>query len=190
MDLGRTIRRVMGFNTGVAPAEALYGQVVNAARQPMLYNAYGVPDTVDGRFDMIVLHLFLLIDRFSGEGRQHPVLQAVLEELFVDMDRSLRELGAGDTGVKKRIHVMIDSLYGRLEAYNQALKGGEAEMAAALARNVYRAPDAAPAGVESLTGYVYRARETLAGQTEDAILAGAVQFPMGEAGEPQWAGRL
>ncbi len=181
MDIGRTIRRVMGFNTGVAPAEELYGHVVDAARQPVFYGDFGAPDTVDGRFDMIVLHLFLLIDRFSGEARQHPTLQAVLEELFVDMDRSLRELGAGDTGVKKRIHVMIDSLYGRLEAYNGAIENGEEAMSAALARNVYRAPDAAPARLDGLTRYVYRARETLAAQSEDAILAGEVRFPAGDA---------
>ena len=140
MPLLRALRRFLDLDSHDSRAVALYAAVVEQARKPVFYTAMKVPDTVDGRFDMIVLHLFLILNRFPREDRQDPVLRAMLEEHFADMDNSLREIGVGDLSVPKKIHRMIDALYGRFETYEKALTGPtpEAEMAGALARNVYR----------------------------------------------------
>lgn len=165
------------MNTGIAPAASLYQSVIQAARRPDFYFKLGVANSVDGRFDMIVLHLFLTIARFSKDRRGHPVLEAMLEEFFVDMDRSLRELGAGDTGVKHRIHKMIDSIYGRFEAYEAAMIEGNTALASALLRNVYREETGTPPGLNALVAYVFKAKQFLESMDEDAILAGSIHFP-------------
>jgi len=191
MPLLRALRRFLDLDSHDSRAVALYAAVVEQARKPVFYTAMKVPDTVDGRFDMIVLHLFLILNRFPREDRQDPVLRAMLEEHFADMDNSLREIGVGDLSVPKKIHRMIDALYGRFETYEKALTGPtpEAEMAGALARNVYRgavledqhpavppAADLTPVG-EALTRYVLQARAALAAQDPSAILSGKVSFP-------------
>lgn len=182
LSVPRLIRRIFGLNTGVAPAAALYKSVVEAARRPDFYFQHGVANTVDGRFDMIVLHLFLVISRFPKQERSHPVLEAMLEEFFVDMDRSLRELGAGDTGVKHRIHKMIDSIYGRFEAYERAIVSGRDALAQTLMRNVYRREDEVPQGLESLVSYVYEAQVFLSKLEADVVLSGEARFPEQSAG--------
>jgi cytochrome b pre-mRNA-processing protein 3 len=189
MPLLRAIRRFLDLDSHDSRAVALYAAVVEQARQPVFYTAMKVPDTVDGRFDMIVLHLFLILNRFPREDRQDPVLRAMLEEHFADMDNSLREIGVGDLSVPKKIHRMIDALYGRFETYEKALTGATPveDMADALARNVYRgalleeseaapAPDDTTTG-EGLTRYVLQARAALAAQDPSAILGGKVSFP-------------
>lgn len=190
MPLLRALRRFLDLDSHDSRAVALYAAVVEQARQPVFYTAMKVPDTVDGRFDMIVLHLFLILNRFPRADRQNPVLRAMLEEHFADMDNSLREIGVGDLSVPKKIHRMIDALYGRFETYEKALTGATPveDMADALARNVYRgaapedpeavpAPDVTAAGAEGLTRYVLQARAALAAQDPTVILGGKVSFP-------------
>ncbi len=183
MPLLRAIRRFFDLDSHDSRAVALYASVVDRARTPAFYTVMKVADTVDGRFDMIVLHLFLILNRFPKEERNNPVLRAVLEEHFADMDNSLREIGVGDLSVPKKIHRMIDALYGRFETYEKALTGPTPveDIADALARNVYRgsaAGDQAVApGLESLTKYVLEARAALAAQDPAAILDGKVAFP-------------
>ena len=183
MPLLRAIRRFLDIDSHDPRAVGLYAAVVEQARRPAFYTDMGVADTVDGRFDMIVLHLFLILNRFPREERQNPVLRALLEEHFADMDNSLREIGVGDLSVPKKIHRMIDALYGRFENYEKAVGGATPveALADALARNVYRggyAEDAAlQASVERLTRYVLDARVALSTQEPAAILAGRVSFP-------------
>lgn len=193
----QTIRRIFGLGTGNAAAEQLYAIVVAQARQPAFYTHLRVPDSVDGRFDLIALHLFLLLDRFPPEERNHPLLQAVLEEFFVDMDRSLREIGVGDMSLKKKIHRMIDALYGRLERYREILEtpGREGELPGALLRNVWRRETLENPGegsgvgygeggtlqaADALAQYVLRARLDLGQKETAAILGGDLAFPAPE----------
>src|SRR5262245_47098433 len=97
-------------------AQALYVALVEAARRPFLYTDFSIPDTLDGRFDAIVVHLFLLVRRLRQEpGARNLALARHLQEAFIaDMDRSLREMGVGDTGVGHRIKKMGGALAGRL----------------------------------------------------------------------------
>ena len=177
MGLFRAFRRFLDVDHRDPRAVALYRATVDQARQPEFYTVFKVKDSVDGRWDMIVLHIFLVLNRFPLPDRQHTVLRCLLEELFADMDNSLREIGVGDLSVPKKIHRMVDALYGRLEAYEKALDedADGAALVEVLERNVYRGE--ADHGAAGLAAYVAAARAHLAGQGADAILNGALSFP-------------
>jgi cytochrome b pre-mRNA-processing protein 3 len=118
-------------------AEKLYGDLVAQARQPVFYAEWGVPDTVDGRFDMILLHIFAVMRRLSIEGQEEKDLsQALYDVMFVDLDRALREIGVGDMSVGRHIRRMMKAFNGRMIAYEDGLIDAE-KMDAALRRNVY-----------------------------------------------------
>lgn len=154
---------------------ALYGAIVAQARQPAFYTDFGVADSLDGRFDMVVLHVVLATRRLR---RDAPSEQQALFDLFVsDMDRSLREMGVGDLTVPKRMKVMAAAFYGRLEAYGSALDAGDAAgLAEAIGRNVY--PGGEPAGAAAaLAAYAVAAAETLAAVPLEAVLEGRPAFP-------------
>lgn len=120
----------------------MYGAAVAAARQPYYYTELGAPDTLDGRFDLVGLYAFLLIRRLTAEPKRQqesgPTLaQAIFDAMFNDMDVNLREMGVGDLSVGKKVRVMWEAFHGRSLAYDGALKEGKAELAAALARNLW-----------------------------------------------------
>ncbi len=125
-------------------AAELYALAVAAARRPALYRDLGVPDTLDGRFDMVAVQVFLLLDRLKDEASARRLSRLIAESFFSDMDRSLREMGVGDTGVPRRVKLMAQAYFGRIAAYGSAFPAGDAAVQAALLRNVYRG--VAPAG--------------------------------------------
>ena len=105
---------LFGDTKVTARAAGLYGAVVAQARQVVFYRDLGVPDTVDGRFELIVLHMVLLLRRLNREGDDGAALrQALFDVLLDDMDRSLREMGVGDLGVGRRVKAMGKAFYGR-----------------------------------------------------------------------------
>ena len=135
----------------------LYNSAVSAARDPVFYTELGVPDTLDGRFDLVGVHVFLLIDRLRGAPEPGPVIaQAVFDAMFADMDFNLREMGVGDMSVSKRMKEMWEAFHGRAQAYAAAIEAGPAAdpdpLAEALGRNVWRggAPRGAPAALAAL----------------------------------------
>jgi cytochrome b pre-mRNA-processing protein 3 len=156
---------------------SLYRQAVAQARQPGFYLHCGVADSVDGRFDMIVLHVALLMHRLRGEPAPAGVVaRALAEEFVADMDRSLREMGVGDLGVPRRVKAMARAYNGRLHAYDAALgQDGEA-LADALRRNVYRGNPPAPALVDALVDYVRQQCRVLAAQPWSELGAGTAIF--------------
>jgi cytochrome b pre-mRNA-processing protein 3 len=158
-------------------AQALYGASVAQARKPAFYRDFGVPDTVAGRFEMILLHAVLLFRRLEASGERGLALrQELFDTFFQDMDRSLREMGVGDLSVPRRIRKMAESAYGRLAAYGVGLEAGEPALAEALARNVF-AGVTAPAGALPLAAYMRRAEAHLAGSGGSALAEGAVTWP-------------
>ena len=112
-------------------------RVVEQARQPVFFTEYGVPDTLDGRFELICLHAFLYLHRLKAERRTASRLcQGFFDTMFADFDRSLREMGTGDLSVGKQVKRMAQAFYGRIRAYEEGLAGDEAALPAALARNL------------------------------------------------------
>lgn len=118
----------------------LYGAAVAAARAPMFYEELGVPDTLDGRFDLVGVHVALLIRALRRLPAPGPALaQAVFDAMFSDMDVNLRELGVGDLSVGKRVRAMWEAFHGRANAYEAAMQAADGSaLAAALTRNVWR----------------------------------------------------
>ena len=166
------------------PGLELYAAAVTQARDPAFYTALGVPDTLDGRFDLLALHCYLLMRRLKRQGAEATLLSQELAEIFfADMDVNLREIGASDIGVGKRVKRMIEGYYGRVQAYDQALLEGEAPLQEALRRNVYGTCSVAPAVLAALAAYLRAAEASLAGQAWSALQRGAVAFPAAGAAE-------
>lgn len=156
----------------------LYAAAVAQARQPGFYRDFAVPDTLDGRFDMIVLHVFLLVNRLSGKGEAAArQAQALFDLLFADMDQSLREMGVGDLSVGKKIKTMAAAFYGRSAAYRDALKSGDKDaLRAALSRNIFPEGGADETQLGALAAYVRRVYEELEAQPIDVLMAGKADF--------------
>jgi len=134
--------------------EHLYAQLVARAREPVFFARFAVPDTLDGRFDLLTLHAWLLLARLKEE----PVLaQALVDRVFIGFDGALRELGVGDIGLGRRLKALASAFYGRLEAYGGA--GTVEEMTAALGRNLYRG--APPSCIGALAAYVLASAVTV-----------------------------
>lgn len=166
-----------------AAALALYRKIVDQARQRAFFEACGVPDTVDGRFDLLVLHLFLVLRRLKGaRARTAGFSQALFDVAFEDLDESLRRLGAGDLGVGRRIRDMAEGFYGRVAAYERAVVRGDEDLEACLRRNLFGAGAAEAAQVAALAGYVRREAAGLDGQSIEALMAGQVRFGPPPAG--------
>ncbi|UVK37331.1 ubiquinol-cytochrome C chaperone family protein [Mesorhizobium sp. AR10] len=162
-----------------AITEALYAQIVAAARQTLFYSDWSVPDTPLGRFEMLSLHMFLFQHRLRGEsGVAAEVAQVLIDEFFLDVEHSLRELGIGDVGVPKRMKKLAKMFYGRTAAYDDALERDDRDaLAAALARNVRPDAGAWPQAA-LLAGYVVDADKRLAAQPTESIVSGTVLFPV------------
>jgi cytochrome b pre-mRNA-processing protein 3 len=160
---------------------ALYGAIVAQARRPCFYLDYGVPDTVNGRFDMIVLHAALLLRRLAAEPAPARALgQEVFDRFCRDMDHNLREIGVGDLAVSKEMQRIAGAFYGRAKAYEAALaEEGDLALAAALARNVYGVAEPQTAG--RLATYVRVSVRHLADLDGAALARGELGFPDPEA---------
>jgi len=158
-------------------ARALYGQAVAQARRPVFYARLGVPDTLDGRFELISLHVFLLLRRLSKEGSgAEKLAQAIFDLMFADMDQSLRELGVGDLAVGRRVKAMVKALYGRIAAYEEGLAGDDGVLAAALARNLFGTAAARAPDLAALCAYVRREAAALARRPLAVLCRGQADF--------------
>src|SRR5919197_4694613 len=118
-------------------SEGVYDRIVAAARQPALYADWNVPDTPLGRYEMMSLHLFLVLHRLRGEAGARELAQDLTDRFFAELDHSIRDLGVGNLSVPKRMKKLARMFYGRVASYGEAIDRGDAELlAAALARNV------------------------------------------------------
>lgn len=157
---------------------AAYNVIVAQARHTVFYTDYRVPDTTEGRFENIVLHMFLLLHRLKPEAEGVRAFgQGVFDLFFLDMDRSLREAGVGDLTVPKRIKSMAEAFYGRIKAYDEALSAQEpSSLQAALGRFLYtEVPDETI--LADLAGYVRKCETHLAKVGADDIVSGRFTFP-------------
>ena len=158
-------------------AELAYRRIVAQARQPGFFSDIGVPDTVDGRFELICLHAFLFLRRLKNEPPPAPQLgQRFVDAMFADFDRSLREMGTGDLSVGRQVKRMAQAFYGRIEAYERGLAGGDAALKAALARNLFGTVAAAEPALEAMAGYLRAEARRLRQQPTALLAAGEVSF--------------
>jgi cytochrome b pre-mRNA-processing protein 3 len=152
--------------------------IVAQARAAAFYRNYGVPDTVNGRFEMVVLHTVMVLRHLELEPQAVRELgQGIFDRFCADMDGSLREMGVGDLAVPDKMRKIGEAFYGRQSAYVAALEASDpGVLVGALARNVFGAPEAI-LGAERLATYVRAAVDRLAGQDGHALSRGQLAFP-------------
>jgi cytochrome b pre-mRNA-processing protein 3 len=153
---------------------SLYGTIVAQARSEALYQRFGVPDTVNGRLEMILLHVVLLLRRLNEEPGGAPWGQAVFDLFCQDMDDNLREMGVGDLAVPKEMRRIGEAFYGRQAAYSGALASGDLQaLVEVLKRNVLEGGE----GAEMLAGYIQAAARALAARDINELRRGNLGFP-------------
>ena len=161
------------------------GRALNSTARPLrrrvirsLYTCLHVPDTLDGRFDMIGLYVFLLIQRLKREPAPGPALaQAVFDAMFSDMDVNLREMGVGDLSVGRKVRVMWEAFHGRAAAYSAAMTAGDIPaLDAALERNVWRGRPPPGDATAALRRLVLAQEAQVAAQSLETLAHGRVQF--------------
>lgn len=173
------LNQLFGRRPDGQAVSAVYSRIVGQSRQPFLYTEFGVPDTAIGRFDMIVVHAFLVFRRLKAQGPGAEAFgQALFDHMFVDMDMSLREMGVGDLSVGKKVKALAKGFYGRVVAYEKALADpDDGAIRAALVRNVYPPLEPPEEAVAGLARYIRLQAGALANQPVPDILNGRVDFP-------------
>jgi cytochrome b pre-mRNA-processing protein 3 len=156
---------------------ALYGTIVAQARLPCFYREYGVPDTVNGRFDLLVLHLAIVLDRLAEGSELRAMGQALFDRFCEDMDDNLREIGIGDLSVPREMQRIGEAFYGRAQAYRSALASeGDEALVAALVRNIYGGAVPEQAAPLRLAAYIREAVRGLAAQRPADLLRGKLRM--------------
>lgn len=160
------------------PAATLYVKLVEQARSPAFYTACGVPDTLDGRFEAVALHAFLIFHRLKHEAPPAPdFAQALFDHMFADMDLSLREIGVTDFSIGKKVKALGRGFYGRVVAYDRGLAASDSEeLEAALRRNLYGTVEPAAKQVAAMAAYLRREVAGLVAQPAASFLAGEARF--------------
>ena len=155
-------------------AVAVYTPIVAQSRHPLPFLEWGIADTATGRFDLLSLHMALVLHRLRREPQAKRFAQALFDLFFRDMDRSLREMGVGDLSVPRRVARMTEIFYGLLASVGEALDRSDANaLTAALSRNVY---ETEPNAAAALAAYCQRQAAALAAQSADDIVAGRLEF--------------
>jgi cytochrome b pre-mRNA-processing protein 3 len=164
-----------------AEAQALFRQIAERARHPIFYTLYGVPDTIDGRFEMLCLHAYAAFHALKGKGPDAEAFsQALYDAMFTDLDGSLRELGVADLGVGRRIKTMTEALNGRIQAYDRTFATGDAELELAIRRNVYGTATPRDDQVRGMAAYLRAIRPVFVQASFEDLCAGRVMAQLPE----------
>ena len=164
--------RLTGRRPDADVGQALYDRVVALGRDPDWYLAGGVPDTIDGRFDMIAAILTMVLIRLERDPSAATAAARITERFVDDMDGQLRQIGIGDVIVGKHVGKMMGMLGGRLGAYRSGLADGD--LRPALVRNLYRGEAPAPAALDHVAARLTAFDRALADIPTDAIIAGTL----------------
>jgi cytochrome b pre-mRNA-processing protein 3 len=156
--------------------DAIYGMIVTQAREPLFYRDLSVPDTVNGRFDLIVLHLWAVLRRLGEMSGMAGPAQALFDRFCADMDHNLREMAVGDLAVPKRMQAFGEAFYGRIAAYDMALSDSPEALAQAIARNVLDGGDIEKA--RRLVAYAISIIAALDKLDAKALAGAAWSFPL------------
>jgi cytochrome b pre-mRNA-processing protein 3 len=161
--------------------ETIYGMIVTQAREPLFYRDLAVPDTVNGRFDLLLMHLWLVLRRLKQIEGGPALSQALFDHFCNDMDDNLREMGVGDLTVPKRMQAFGEAFYGRTAAYDLALTAGHEALAQAFCKNILNGENMEKA--RQLASYTEAAMAALSEVDEAALLSASWKFPA-----PEYAG--
>lgn len=176
--------RSSAHSGSLTSAQALYAAAVRQSRRPEFFGAGRVSDTVEGRFELLALHGFLILHRLKREGEAaRRLAQDVFDTMFEDLDRNLREIGIGDLSVGKRVRLLAENFYGRIRAYEEGLSDPREKLDAAISRNVLAnaaepavSPDTVLPFARAVADYVRRETAALAVQPLRDLEAGRVAF--------------
>ena len=163
--------------------ETIYGMIVTQAREPLFYRDLAVSDTVNGRFDLLILHLWIVLRRLRPMEGGAELAQALFDRFCEDMDANLREMGVGDLAVPKRMQAFGEAFYGRAAAYDLALTEGREQLSQALCKNVLNG--AKIENARELAAYADAAMAKLAELDDATLLSGGWQFPVPQPMRPQ-----
>ena len=182
-----------GKREKVDAAGGLYEAVVAQSRLPVFYELYGVPDTVDGRFDLICLHTYLVMDRlFEDKRKGKRLAQAVFDRMFRNMDHVLREMGVGDLAIPHHMKRMMKGFNGRAVAYQDAMRAEEPEeLEDVLRRNLYGTAEKPPGDetVKVMAPYMHETALTLEDQPWEQLAAGIIELKRMDYEEENGNGR-
>ena len=167
-------------STGITEAaRALYATIVNQSREPGFFTLWGIPDTPSGRFEVLALHVFLVMHRMRDDIDCAKLARSLSEQAVLDIDRNLREMGVGDLSVGRKVKSLTEGLYGRLGAYADGMERQNGSLGEELRRNLFSECEVQDSVV--LTAELYLRREgnsLLAWDTAD-LLAGRISFGSG-----------
>jgi cytochrome b pre-mRNA-processing protein 3 len=171
------LKRLFKPRPAQAAGRALYARTVTQSRTPALYAELGAPDTVEGRFELYSLHVYLLLERLKGQGEQAAeTAQALFDTYLSALDHALREMGVGDLSVGKKMRKLGEAFYGRIGSLEDALSAlpDTSDLQAMLERTVYEGADAS--GAPRLAAYVLQQREALRAQPVERLYGGEVEW--------------
>lgn len=162
-----------------AQISRLYDQILAQARHPAFFTEGRVPDTVEGRTDMMLLHLFLFLHRLKDEtGEIHELARGVCDRFFAEFDRALREMGVGDLTVPKKMRKVADIYTGCSAAYGKAIMSGDPdELPEAVLRNIYGRSEDRRHQAQALAHHIRRATAALAAAPAQTFASGKIPFP-------------
>lgn len=167
------------FRSGEAEAgvRLLYGEIVDHARRDAFYRDFGVPDTPSGRYGMIALHAFLVMDRLGRVAGQGKLSQSLFDAMFADFDRNLREMGVGDLSVGKHIKKLAQHFYAMAAACRNGLNTDDATLCAALSDHVHGTEAPPHAALAALAAYLRSCVSDLESQSPEDMAQGLIHFP-------------
>ena len=172
------------FSGTSSPARELYRSIVEQSRRLEFFVEFGVPDTPTGRFEVLVLHLFLVMHRMREEEEHAELARSLSEEAVLDLDRNMREMGIGDLSVGRKVKSLAEGMYGRFGAYTDGLEGGDAKLSEALRRNLFSETTPSDEVVAAIVIYVNQETLSLSIQSSSIWQDGLVKFgsPLGNKG--------
>lgn len=158
-------------------AHRLYMSVVERARAPVFYADLGVADTPSGRFSLVALHGFVLMERLGRDAGAAGLAQKIFDTMFADMDRNLREMGVGDLSVGKKIKSLAQHFYGLSAAVRDALNAEPGVLEEVIRRNLYGGEDPGAEILSVMSMDLRACVDALASQPLTELMQGEAAFP-------------
>lgn len=171
-----SLKSLLRSDDTVVAARLLYAAIVAQARNAVFYRDLGIPDSPAGRFDLVALHVFLVMQRLERDTGAARLARALLEAMITDLDRNLREMGVGDLSVGKKVKDLARRFYGLSAVYRDGLAGNDPALAAAIGRNLYYTAGVEERRLAIMTRYLRQTVAKLSEQPHSDIARGRIAF--------------